>query len=81
MPVAPAPSRWLLTFPGRPGAHGEQDAVLVEQQAGYGPHGHPIYADADRTVRVEIEEGGLVHILSLIGRPEPDTPVHAQPMR
>ena len=79
--MAPVPSRWLLTFPVRPGAHGEQEAVLVEQQAGYGPHGHPIYADAERTVRVEIEDNALVHVLALIGRPEPDTPVHAQPLR
>ncbi|MEV7175690.1 DUF6296 family protein [Kitasatospora sp. NPDC093679] len=80
MPVAPAPSRWLLPFPGRPAAHGEQDAVLVEQQAGYGPHGHPIYTDAERTVRVEIEDNGLVHILTLIGRTEPDNP-RARPSR
>jgi hypothetical protein len=62
-------------FPGRPGAHREQDTVLVEQQAGYGPHGYPVYADTDRTVRVEIEDTGLVD------RPERDTPVHAQPLR
>lgn len=49
--------------------------MLVEQQAGYGPHGYPVYADTDRTVRVEIEDTGLVD------RPERDTPVHAQPLR
>ncbi|PBC70462.1 hypothetical protein BX265_7887 [Streptomyces sp. TLI_235] len=73
-------SRWMLTFPGPAGSHGEQDAVVVEAQAGYGLHGFPIYEDADRTVRVEIEDGGLVHVLDLVGRPVPDTPVHAQPL-
>ncbi|MEW1914424.1 DUF6296 family protein [Kitasatospora sp. NPDC085895] len=73
--------RWMLTFPGPAGCHGEQDTVVVEQQAGFGPHGHPVYADAARTVRVEIEDGGLVHVLDCVGRPVPDNPVHAQPLR
>ncbi|MEV6209118.1 hypothetical protein [Kitasatospora sp. NPDC051914] len=29
---------------------------------------------------MEIEDSGLVHLLALIHRPEPDTPVHAQPL-
>jgi hypothetical protein len=70
----------MLTFPGPTGSHGEQDTVVVEQQAGYGPHGHPLYADTDHTVRVEIEDGGLVHVLACTDRPVPDTPVHAQPL-
>ncbi len=36
---------------------------------------------AERTVRVEIEDSGLVHLLVLIDRPEPGTPAHAQPLR
>nr|WP_179419776.1 DUF6296 family protein [Streptomyces sp. TLI_235] len=72
--------RWMLTFPGPAGCHGEQDTVVVERQAGFGPHGHPVYADADFTVRVEIEDGGLVHVLDCVGRPVPDNPVHAQPL-
>ncbi|MEV6206180.1 DUF6296 family protein [Kitasatospora sp. NPDC051914] len=75
-----APTRWLLTFPGTPGAHGEQDTVVVEVQAGIGPHGQPVYADAGGTVRVEIADSGVVHLLACEGRPEPDTPVHAQPL-
>ncbi|GJF30380.1 hypothetical protein KNE206_30800 [Kitasatospora sp. NE20-6] len=68
----------MLTFPGPAGSHGGQDTVVVEQQAGYGPHGSALYADAEHTLRVEIEDGGLVHVLSCVGRPVPDTPVHAQ---
>ena len=78
--MATVPDRWMLTFPGPAGSHGEQDAVVVERQAGHGPHGQPVYADAGRTVRVEIEDGGLVHVLECAGRPEPDTPIHAQPL-
>ncbi|MEW1909354.1 DUF6296 family protein [Kitasatospora sp. NPDC085895] len=78
--VAPDTGRWMLTFPGPAGSHGEQDTVMVERQAGYGPHGHPVYEDADRAVRVEIEDGGLVHVLALVDRPVPDTPVHAVPL-
>ncbi|MEV8099630.1 DUF6296 family protein [Kitasatospora sp. NPDC085879] len=79
--MAPDTARWTLTFPGDPGAHRKQDTVIVERQAGYGPNGHPVHEDADRTVRVEIEDGGLVHVLDLVGRPVPDTAVHAQPLR
>ena len=78
--VAPLPTRWMLTFPGPTGSHGKQATVVVERQAGYGAHGYPLYADADLSVRVEIEDGGLVHVLDCTGRPVPDTPIHAQPL-
>nr|WP_257019701.1 DUF6296 family protein [Streptomyces sp. TLI_235] len=57
----------------------EQDTVVVERQAGY-PHGHPAHEDADRRLRVEIEDGGLVLVLDVVGRPVPETPVHAHPL-
>ncbi|PBC67643.1 hypothetical protein BX265_8266 [Streptomyces sp. TLI_235] len=52
---------------------------MVERQAGY-PHGHPAHEDADRRLRVEIEDGGLVLVLDVVGRPVPETPVHAHPL-
>ncbi|MEU8925855.1 DUF6296 family protein [Kitasatospora sp. NPDC048545] len=79
--VAGDAARWMLTFPGPVGSHGEQDTVVVERQAGHGPHGHPVYTDTDRRVRVEIDGEGLVHVLECLDRPVPDTPVHAHPLR
>jgi hypothetical protein len=75
-----ATTRWVLTFPEPVGSHGEQETVVVEQRAGYGPHGFPVYADADFRVRVEIEDGGLVHVLTCLGRPAPEAPLHALPL-
>ncbi|MCU7827312.1 hypothetical protein KSNIM_38500 [Kitasatospora sp. DSM 101779] len=78
--MAALPTRWKLTFPGPAGSPWKKETVAVEQQAGYGPHGYPLYADADRSVRVEIEDGGLVHVIDCVGRSVPDTPVHAHPL-
>ncbi|MFB7668514.1 DUF6296 family protein [Kitasatospora sp. NPDC056138] len=75
------PQRWVLTFPGRPGAHEEQETVVVHLQGGVtGPQGHPLYADAERGVRAEITAEGMVFLLDCDGLPEPQNPVHAHPL-
>ncbi|MEV0537444.1 DUF6296 family protein [Kitasatospora sp. NPDC050463] len=59
--------------------HGGQDTVLVEQQAGYGPHGYPIYADAERTVRARSRKTVWSTSSPSSAAPEPDTPCTASP--
>ncbi|WP_329500635.1 DUF6296 family protein [Kitasatospora herbaricolor] len=74
------PDRWLITFPGPQGCHAQQETAVVQRHDSLGPRGHRLYV-SEGGVQVEIAEGGIAYLVSAGGRPAPDTPVHAQPLR
>ncbi|MFG2825753.1 DUF6296 family protein [Kitasatospora sp. NPDC048365] len=51
------PSRYAVTLPGVPGAHGPARVVVVHATGQTTADGAPVYADAADTLRVEITAG------------------------
>jgi len=72
--------RFALTLPGEPGAHADQDVVVVEDTGLTGPGGYPVYADATGIVRAEISDRGEVRMLASGGHQTPQTPMVAEPL-
>ncbi|MFE4976217.1 DUF6296 family protein [Kitasatospora sp. NPDC056651] len=72
--------RYLLTFPGAPGAQAPQDVVEVTRTDATGPGGHPVYQDETGIVRAEISDAGEVRMLASGGHQNPHLPVHAHPL-
>ncbi|WP_282204109.1 DUF6296 family protein [Kitasatospora fiedleri] len=48
------PERYIVTLPGRPGAHCRARTVTVYRTGRTGPGGGAVYADADGTFLVEV---------------------------
>ncbi|MFD9130316.1 DUF6296 family protein [Kitasatospora sp. NPDC059571] len=72
--------RWVLTYPGAPGAHCRQQTAVVEHRGGHGPRGHALFTDESGQIRVEITEDGLAYLIAWADLPDPQTPIHAEPL-
>jgi hypothetical protein len=72
--------RWVLTYPGAPGAHEQQQTAVVEYRGGVGPQGHALCTDESGRIRVEMTEDGFAHLIAWADLPDPQTPIHAEPL-